>query len=136
MNYKLDIDTTGLLLLTDDGQWNHQITSPRSHCTKTYLVEVEQPLDSSLIEKFETGIWLENEKRRCKPANLTIVDSNIARLTISEGKYHPVKRMFTAIGNHVVSLHRERIGEIELDDMLPEGEYRPLTSAEVESLRS
>ncbi len=133
---RLDIDTTGLLLITDDGQWNHAITSPKSSCHKTYLLEVDNALDPSLTEKFSTGIWLEGEKRRCLPAQLDIVDDFHARLTISEGKYHQVKRMLVASGNQVIALHREQIGGIVLDDDLELGEYRALTDAEIESVRS
>jgi 16S rRNA pseudouridine516 synthase len=131
---RLDIDTTGLLLITDDGQWNHRITSPRSACQKTYRVALEQPLDESLVKKFSAGIWLKGEKRRCLPADLVIADEHTALLTISEGKYHQVKRMFATVDNHVTALHRERIGDIVLDPDLPPGEYRPLTQAEIESI--
>ena len=131
---RLDIDTTGLLLITDDGQWNHRVTSPRSECQKTYLVEAEHPLTNDLIEKFSQGIWLEGEKRRCLPATLEVIDAHHARLSISEGKYHQVKRMFLALGNAVESLHRERIGGIVLDEQLEPGEYRPLTANEIESI--
>ena len=133
---RLDIDTTGLILVTDDGQWNHAVTSPRSQCKKTYRVAVDTPLEKELITAFSRGIWLENEKRRCLPAELEILASHHARLTISEGKYHQVKRMFTATGHHVVELHRERIGDIVLDDSLPPGDYRPLTQIEIDSVSS
>jgi 16S rRNA pseudouridine516 synthase len=132
---RLDIDATGLLLITDDGQWNHQITSPRSHCQKVYHVKVTEPLDTPLIKKFQEGIWLEGEKRRCLPAELEILDEFHAQLTISEGKYHQVKRMFAAIKNHVVQLHRVKIGTITLDAHLEPGEYRPLSKDEIESLQ-
>ena len=131
---RLDIDTTGLVLLTDDGQWSHRITSPRHHLEKTYLVELEQPLDAGLIEKFAAGIQLHNEKDLTKPAQLEILDEKAARLTLSEGRYHQVKRMFAAMGNHVTALHRESIGEIVLDEELGEGEYRELTEAEINSI--
>ena len=131
---RLDIDTTGLLLITDDGQWNHRITSPHSSCPKTYLVEVDEPLAEGLTDKFAGGIGLEGEKRRCLPSTLEITGPTTARLTISEGKYHQVKRMFAAMGNHVTALHRERIGNIVLDEALPPGEYRPLTKEEILSI--
>jgi len=118
---RLDKDTTGLVLLTNDGQWSHRITSPRYDCEKVYLVEVTAPLSSDLIETFKQGIELNNETGLTKPATLEIVDELHARLTISEGKYHQVKRMFAAVGNHVVSLHRERIGCVSLPDDLKEG---------------
>ncbi|MBY4839549.1 16S rRNA pseudouridine(516) synthase RsuA [Pantoea sp. DY-15] len=131
---RLDIDTTGLVLLTDDGQWSHRITSPKHHLEKTYLVEVEEPIDPALVEKFAAGVQLHNEKELTKPAVLEILDEKAARLTISEGRYHQVKRMFAAMGNHVSALHRERIGDIELDEDLGEGEYRELTQQEVDSI--
>ncbi|MDF7670438.1 16S rRNA pseudouridine(516) synthase RsuA [Orbaceae bacterium ESL0721] len=126
---RLDVDTTGLVLLTDDGNWSHRITSPKYYCEKVYHVTVEQPLTHDLIAIFEKGILLRNEKNLTKPAKLVIIDDHHAELTLSEGRYHQVKRMFAAVGNHVVALHRAQIGEVKLD--IPEGEYRPLTDAEV-----
>ncbi len=129
---RLDLDTTGLVLLTDDGQWSHRITSPRHHCDKTYVVSVQDALSVSLIDAFSIGIMLHNEKKPTKPAKLEILNKHTARLTISEGRYHQVKRMFAAVGNHVTSLHRERIGRIELDHVLEPGQYRPLTKDEID----
>ncbi|MFP1731830.1 16S rRNA pseudouridine(516) synthase RsuA [Lonsdalea quercina] len=131
---RLDIDTSGLVLLTDDGQWSHRITSPKHHCEKTYLVTLEQPLQPETAAQFAAGIQLNNEKSLTLPARLEQVGDQQVRLTISEGRYHQVKRMFAAVGNHVVALHRERIGGIVLDDALDEGEYRPLTPEEVASV--
>ncbi|HEY5775603.1 MAG TPA: pseudouridine synthase, partial [Xanthomonadales bacterium] len=118
---RLDIDTTGLLLITDDGQWNHRITSPRSQCRKTYQVELADPLPDYMVKKFHDGLWLNGEKRRCLPADLEITGTHSAVLTISEGKYHQVKRMFAAVGNRVTRLHRLRVGQIELDANLAPG---------------
>ncbi|AMX02676.1 16S rRNA pseudouridine(516) synthase RsuA [Microbulbifer thermotolerans] len=132
---RLDIDTTGLLLLTDDGQWSHKVTSPRHHCDKTYYAHLAERIDESAVEKFAKGIWLENEKKRTKPATLEILFANEVRVTISEGRYHQVKRMFAALGNRVLELHRERIGDIVLDETLQEGEYRPLTPEEIASVK-
>ncbi|MCX2840262.1 16S rRNA pseudouridine(516) synthase RsuA [Microbulbifer thermotolerans] len=132
---RLDIDTTGLLLLTDDGQWSHKVTSPRHHCDKTYYAHLAERIDESAVEKFAKGIWLENEKKRTKPATLDILFANEVRVTISEGRYHQVKRMFAALGNRVLQLHRERIGDIVLDETLQEGEYRPLTPEEITSVK-
>lgn len=129
---RLDLDTTGLVLLTDDGQWSHRITSPRHHCEKTYLVTVQEILSATLVNDFLKGIMLRNEKTPTKPAKLEILDSYTARLTINEGRYHQVKRMFAAMGNHVTSLHRESIGPIILDNSLEPGEYRPLTEDEID----
>ena len=131
---RLDIDTTGLLLITDDGQWNHRITSPHSGCGKTYEVEVAEPLAPALVKKFADGIWLAGEKRRCLPAELEICGDHSALLTIREGKHHQVKRMFAAMDNRVTRLHRTRVGDILLDPALEPGDYRPLTEEEVKSV--
>ncbi|BCA38943.1 16S rRNA pseudouridine(516) synthase RsuA [Kluyvera ascorbata] len=131
---RLDIDTTGLVLMTDDGQWSHRITSPRHHCEKTYLVMLENPLSADTAEQFAKGVQLHNEKDLTKPAVLEQITPTEVRLTISEGRYHQVKRMFAAVGNRVVGLHRERIGEIALDPTLEPGEYRPLTEEEIASV--
>jgi 16S rRNA pseudouridine516 synthase len=132
---RLDIDTTGLLLITDDGQWNHIVTSPRTDCKKIYLVELENPVGEDYQRKLEAGIALEGEKRRCLPATMEVIDEHHIRLTISEGKYHQVKRMMTSLGNEVVSLHRMQIGGIELDSELGPGDYRPLTDEEIASIQ-
>lgn len=131
---RLDIDTTGLLLITNDGQWNHRITSPRTDCKKIYAVELENPVGDDYQRKLEEGIALEGEKRRCLPATMEIIDKHHIRLIISEGKYHQVKRMITFLGNEVVSLHRLQIGDIQLDPALEPGDYRPLTEDEIASL--
>jgi len=131
---RLDIDTTGLVLMTDDGQWSHRITSPRHQCEKTYLVTLENPLADDTAAQFEAGVQLHNEDSLTKPAQLEQVDERVVRLTISEGRYHQVKRMFAAVGNHVVALHRERIGGIVMDKDLEPGQYRPLTEQEIASV--
>ncbi|WP_193163987.1 16S rRNA pseudouridine(516) synthase RsuA [Microbulbifer hainanensis] len=131
---RLDIDTTGLVLLTDDGQWSHMVTSPRHHCDKTYYAHLAERIDESAVEKFAKGIWLNNEKKRTKPAQLEILYANEVRITIGEGRYHQVKRMFAALDNRVLELHRERIGDIALDEDLEPGDYRPLTAEEIASV--
>lgn len=131
---RLDIDTTGLVLMTDDGQWSHRITAPKHHCEKTYLVTLEQPLAADTAECFLAGVQLHGEKSLTKPAQLEVLSEQQVRLTLSEGRYHQVKRMFAAVGNRVVGLHRERIGDIRLDEALDEGEYRPLTPEEIASV--
>lgn len=127
---RLDVDTTGLILLTDDGQWSHRITSPKYHCDKTYLVTLAKPIEHHYIQTFAEGILLRGEKTPTKPAILDILDDYHANLTISEGRYHQVKRMFAALGNKVIGLHRWKIGELVLDDNLEEGEFRALTLEE------
>ena len=124
---RLDKDTTGLVLLTSDGKWSHQVTSPNAKCTKEYLVTVERPLSDELIAEFENGIMLNNENKPTKPAQLTILSEYRAKLVISEGKYHQVKRMFAAVGNHGKTLHRSRVGELVLDESLREGQWIKLT---------
>ncbi len=129
---RLDVDTTGLVLLTDDGQWNHRITAPRQECTKTYLVTTANPIHAEVIQLFAEGVQLHNEKNLTRPAQLEILGLHSARLHIHEGKYHQVKRMFAATGNRVLQLHRESIGNIQLDPQLAPGEYRPLTEIEIQ----
>lgn len=132
---RLDIDTTGLVLITDDGPWNHRVTSPKSECAKTYYVTLYTDLVDDAEERLQAGLQLHHEKQLTKPATLERLYKNEVRLTICEGKYHQVKRMFAALGNRVVELHRERIGDIVLDDTLELGEYRALTEAEINSIR-
>lgn len=128
---RLDSDTTGLVLLTDDGQWSHRITSPKHHCEKTYLVTLADPVEDFYADKLREGILLRGEKTPTLPAELEILDDYNVNLTISEGRYHQVKRMFAALGNKVVALHRWRIGHIVLDEQLEEGEYRALSAEEI-----
>ena len=131
---RLDIDTTGLVLRTDDGQWSHRITSPKHHCEKTYRVTLDAPVADDTAALFAQGVMLNGEQHPTKPARLEIITAQDVRLTISEGRYHQVKRMFAAAGNHVNALHRERIGGIVLDETLAPGEYRPLTDEEIQSV--
>ncbi|HDV7283718.1 TPA: 16S rRNA pseudouridine(516) synthase RsuA [Mannheimia haemolytica] len=130
---RLDVDTTGLVLLTDDGKWSHRITSPKHHCEKTYLVTLADPVEDFYAERLAEGILLRGEKEPTLPAQLEILDDYNVNLTISEGRYHQVKRMFAALGNKVEALHRWRIGDVVLDERLEEGEFRPLTSEEIAS---
>ncbi|QXO18593.1 MULTISPECIES: 16S rRNA pseudouridine(516) synthase RsuA [Vibrio] len=133
---RLDVDTTGLVLITDDGQWSHRITSPKHKCDKTYRVWLADPIQPDYAEKLAQGIELRNERDMTLPAQMEVVDEaeNELLLTIHEGKYHQVKRMFAALGNKVIGLHRERVGDIVLDDTLEPGEYRFLTEDEVASI--
>ncbi|GAM75437.1 ribosomal small subunit pseudouridine synthase A [Vibrio ishigakensis] len=133
---RLDVDTTGLLLITDDGQWSHRITSPKHKCDKTYRVWLADPVQDNYAEAFKQGILLRNEKEPTLPADLKIIDEKQVLLTIHEGKYHQVKRMFAALGNRVEALHRERIGQITLDEDLEPGEYRDLSEDEIQAIFS
>ncbi|KKO45149.1 16S rRNA pseudouridylate synthase [Arsukibacterium ikkense] len=131
---RLDLDTTGLLLLTDDGKWSHRISSPKHHIAKTYRVWTADPIGDDAARLFAEGIMLRGEQDPTLPAELELVTEHEALLTIHEGRYHQVKRMFAAIGNKVEQLHREKIGGLQLPDDLAEGEYRALTAAELELL--
>ncbi len=133
---RLDADTTGLVLITDDGQWAHRVTSPNKSCGKTYRVtlasHIPEPNQKALIRQFKEGLLLRNEKNLTKPAELKFIHSDQVLLTLYEGKYHQVKRMFSAVGNKVVALHREQIGQIALGDELSPGQWRYLSSEEVD----
>jgi 16S rRNA pseudouridine516 synthase len=131
---RLDVETTGLLLITDDGHWTHRIISPRQQCDKVYLATLAEPLCHEAEDRLAHGILLDGETKPTLPATLERVDPHTARLTIQEGKYHQVRRMFAALGNHVTALHRERIGPLSLDADLGPGECRYLTAQEVDSL--
>jgi 16S rRNA pseudouridine516 synthase len=132
---RLDADTTGLVLVTDDGRWSHNIISPKKHCAKVYRVNLRNEIlaekSAELIERFEYGIQLQGENKLTLPAKLEILSEKEVLLTITEGKYHQVKRMFAAVGNKVVGLHRQQIGNINLDVEL--GQWRYLTDDEVNS---
>lgn len=130
---RLDIDTTGLVLLSDDGQWLHRVTSPRHLFSKVYRAILQEPLDQQTIDSFAVGMLLRGEDKPTAPAQCEALPDNGARVTLNEGRYHQVKRMFAACGNHVLSLHREKIGAITLDDALAEGQYRALTETEIKS---
>jgi 16S rRNA pseudouridine516 synthase len=133
---RLDIDTTGLVLLTDDGGWSHAVTSPQRKCWKSYYVETAEVITEQTQVHFSRGVFLKDDKARTLPAELEILAERVARLKICEGRYHQVKRMFGAEGNLVTTLHREAIGNIVLDANLAEGEYRYLTAEEVASVQS
>ena len=135
---RLDADTTGLVLITDDGRWSHNVISPKKECQKVYRVWLRNPItvekSIALIEQFSQGMQLQGESSLTKPAILTLVTDtdvdNEVLLTITEGRYHQVKRMFSAVGNRVVGLHREQIGALKLADLAP-GEWRTLTEQEI-----
>lgn len=123
---RLDIDTTGAILLSDDGELNHKLTSPKNDVVKVYEAILEKPLNENLIEIFASGkMLLKSETKALKPAKLEILDTKLARLTIVEGKYHQVKRMFASVGNKVLKLHRLSFAGFEVND-LKEGEYKIL----------
>lgn len=131
---RLDVETTGLLLITDDGQWTHKIISPRQRCDKVYLATFTGSLPDDAEARLEAGIALDGEEKPTLPASLERVNAQQARLTIQEGKYHQVRRMFAALGCHVTALHREQIGMLKLDDDLEPGESRFLKPHEIAAL--
>lgn len=128
---RLDIDTSGLVLVTDDGRWSHRITAPSRHCAKTYHVTLAEPLTSAQALGLAGGILLKGEGKPTKPAIVEGLSPSELLLTITEGRYHQVKRMFAALGNRVVALHRVSIGGLSLDESLVPGAYRPLTALEI-----
>lgn len=130
---RLDKDTEGLLLLTNDGELAHRLLSPKRHVDKTYLVTVEYPLTAEDIRKLEEGVDI-GEKRPTLPARIHIQEDGRLLLTIREGKYHQVKRMLGAVGNQVTALKRTAFGGLTLDEGLEPGQYRALTEREVEIL--
>jgi 16S rRNA pseudouridine516 synthase len=133
---RLDQDTTGLLLLTDDGQFIHRMGSPKHHVPKVYEVTAKHPVDAAQIARLLAGVVLDDDP---KPVRAAACESDAPlhlRLTLTEGKYHQVKRMLAAVGNRVEALHRSRIGTVSLPDDLAPGQWRWLDAAEVAALRA
>lgn len=131
---RLDRDTSGLLLMTDDGVLLHRIVSPKARVKKVYEATLARDLRGDEIKIFASGkLVLESEKAPCAPAQLDILDARHARLTLTEGRYHQARRMFAAVGNHVEALHRGRVGGLELGD-LPAGEWRSLDGKDLAKL--
>ena len=134
---RLEADTTGLVLATDDGRWSFDIIRPQKDCKKVYRVGLSQAIEAGQIHdmtaQFTAGLQLQGEAALTRPAQLQMLGPKEVLLTITEGKFHQVKRMFASIGKRVVSLHRESIGEVSLDVEL--GVWRYLTAAEVDSFK-
>lgn len=128
---RLDGNTTGLLLLTNDGLWSRQLTLPGSKLPKVYRVTTGNPISTDYIEAFAAGMYFAFEDLTTLPAQLQILSSHQARLTLHEGRYHQVKRMFGRFRNPVLALHRESIGHIQLDPALAAGQYRALRADEI-----
>ena len=132
---RLDKETSGLLLLTDDGALLHQIISPKRNVTKHYLATLARPLRGNEVTLFGAGtLMLEGETQPLAPARLEIVSPTMAKVIVTEGRYHQVRRMFAAIGNHVEALHRERIGALSLPPDLEPGTYRILNAADIAAI--
>jgi 16S rRNA pseudouridine516 synthase len=124
---RLDKETSGLLLMTDDGDLLHRIISPKRHVAKVYCATLARPLNGSEGALFASGqLMLESDDKPLKPAELEVLSPTEARLTVTEGRYHMVRRMFAAAGNHVETLHRERLGGLALPADLAAGEWRLL----------
>lgn len=137
---RLDKDTTGLLLLTDDGELLHRLTSPRHHVPRVYRARLAEPLRGDEAAVLAAGtLLLRGEARPLRPAGLELLDPLTVRVTVTEGRYHLVRRMWAALGNHVVALHRERVGPLALETpergLLAEGAWRALTADELAALR-
>lgn len=130
---RLDGDTTGFVLMTDDGDFAHRILSPKNHIMKTYHATLEHSLSEEDILRFKEGLTL-GDGTKCLEAHVRMLEGNIAEVKICEGKYHQVKRMFASIGNRVLELKRVKMGNLPLDDALAEGQCRELTEKEVSLL--
>lgn len=131
---RLDFNTTGLMLITNDGSWSRRLTQPQTKLAKIYYVETEQEIGPEYALKFAEGLYFAFEDLTTQPAGLELLGPKSARLSIVEGRYHQVKRMFGHFDNKVLRLHRERMGPLMLDSTLKPGEYRPLTDEEIQSI--
>ncbi|WP_321837570.1 pseudouridine synthase [Pseudomonas kulmbachensis] len=129
---RLDFNTSGLMLITNDGQWSRHVTQPQTKMPKVYYVETEQEIGPEYISKFIEGVYFAFEDLTTQPAELELLGPCSARLSIVEGRYHQVKRMFGYFNNKVVLLHRESIGPLVLDSQLAPGEYRALSDQEIQ----
>lgn len=133
---RLDQDTTGLLLLTDDGQFIHRMGSPKHHVPKVYEVTTKHPVDESQVARLLAGVVLDDDPKPVRAAACEVAGPLHLSLTLTEGKYHQVKRMLAAVGNRVEVLHRSRIGVLALPDDLAPGQWRWLRAEQVEALRN
>lgn len=133
---RLDADTTGLLLLSDDGDFIHHLTSPKRHVPKTYRVGLKHPVSADQVARLTAGVALRGEEETTGPATVVLEGERACNLTIAEGRYHQVKRMFAAVGNRVESIHRIAIGALGLDPGLAPGAWRYLQASEISSLGS
>lgn len=129
---RLDFNTTGLMLITNDGSWSRRLTQPQTKLPKVYYVETEQIITAAYADTFARGLYFAFEDLTTQPAELTLLGEKSARLSIVEGRYHQVKRMFGHFNNKVLRLHRERMGPLTLDAHLEPGHYRALTPEEIQ----
>lgn len=128
---RLDRNTSGLMLLTNDGNWSKRLMAPDHQVPKVYRVETDSPIPPEAVEAFARGFYFHTENITTLPAELVILEEKVARVTLHEGRYHQIKRMFHRVGNRVTALHRESVGALALPDDLPAGKWRPLTGDEV-----
>lgn len=131
---RLDFNSTGLLLLSNDGAWSKRLSLPERAIAKVYTVTVARPLHADYIEAFAAGMVFEYENITTLPAKLTLLSEFVAEVSLTEGRYHQIKRMFGRFQNEVLALHRRRIGDVELDRRLAPGQSRDLTADEVLAL--
>lgn len=131
---RLDIDTTGFLILTNDGKFSYNVTNPKKKVNKKYLVTLRDDISSNQIESLEKGIYFEKEDFTTENTKVEEISKREIYLTISEGKFHQVKRMLEYVGNEVVELKRVSIGNLSLDEKLELGEYREITNTELEEI--
>lgn len=129
---RLDFNTTGLMLITNDGSWSRRLTQPQTKLPKVYYVETEQEIGPQYALKFTEGLYFAFEDLTTQPAELAVLGATSARLSIVEGRYHQVKRMFGHFDNKVLHLHRESMGPLVLDSALKPGEYRALRTEEIQ----
>jgi len=132
---RLDQDTTGMLLLSDDGQFIHRMSSPKKHVPKVYRVTAKHPVTQEMVDQLLAGVVLDDDPKPVKAAACVLVDSHVLDLTLTEGKYHQVKRMLAAVGNRVEGLHRARMGSLDLPEDLAPGQWRWLTAEDMEKLK-
>ncbi|WP_315129165.1 16S rRNA pseudouridine(516) synthase [Comamonas antarctica] len=132
---RLDQDTTGMLLLSDDGQFIHRMSSPKKHVPKVYRVTAKHPVTQEMVDRLLAGVVLDDDPKPVKAAACVLIDSHVLDLTLTEGKYHQVKRMLAAVGNRVEGLHRASIGSMQLPEDLAPGQWRWLTAEDLEKLK-
>ncbi len=133
---RLDLNTSGLLLLTNDGDWSTALTLPDKEVEKCYEVQLARPVNDDYVQAFAEGIWFDYEGVMTRPARLDILDDHHARVWLTEGRYHQVKRMFGHFRNEVVKLHRSSLGSLQLDLALKPGQWRELTLQELDGLKA
>jgi 16S rRNA pseudouridine516 synthase len=133
---RLDINSSGLLLLTNDGRWSRQLSAPQANIYKHYRVTVERPLDAGYIEAFARGMYFDYEGITTRPAGLRIISEHVAEVALVEGRYRQIRRMFGRFDNRVLALHRFAVGNLQLDPTLQPGHSRELTGRELDDINA